>query len=141
MSIPISSFNTRKPTFFAGIGLRVALVAAHAVSRIKPSVLHWFLGKYSRIVGTVGRHAVTKLQAEQAHAGLCHISPRCASHDGCFVRSLTLYLYLLPIGSGLSWHAGFRTDPFLAHAWIQAGSEPISEALETSQFIETMRID
>ncbi|MFF1252740.1 lasso peptide biosynthesis B2 protein [Pseudarthrobacter sp. NPDC058329] len=140
MSIPIGSFKTLRPTQPERLGLHVALTVSRGMSRMKPSVLHNVLGKYAGVVDKMGDRSVDAPRAERAHAALCHLSPRCASHEACFVRSLALFLYLRPLGRNISWHAGFRTDPFLGHAWIQVDSHPISEALEVSQFIETMRV-
>lgn len=140
MSIPISPFNTRRPTPVERFGLYAALVFAHCVSHIKPAVLHKLLKRYADFVDLVGWRSVTRSRAEHAHAALCHISPRSASHDACFVRSLTLFLYLRFLGRNISWHAGFRTDPFLAHAWVQIGDHPVSEAIEVSDLIETLRV-
>lgn len=140
MSIPIGSFSTRLPTPVERFGLCTALVIAHAASHIRPAFLNKLLKRYADVVDLIGRRSVTRSRAEHAHAALCHISPRSASHDACFVRSLTLFLYLRFLGRNISWHAGFRTDPFLAHAWVQIGDHPVSEAIEVSDLIETLRV-
>ncbi|WP_354191080.1 lasso peptide biosynthesis B2 protein [Arthrobacter sp. UYCu712] len=141
MSIPISSFSTEPAGPIERVGLRAAVMASRAASHIKPAVLHKVLRRYAALVDVMGERSVTRSRAEHVHAALCGISPRCASHDACFVRSLALFLYLRPLGRNISWHAGFRTDPFFAHAWIQAGEHSISETVEVSQFVETMRVD
>lgn len=141
VSIPISPFKTHTATPSERLCLIVAIIASRAIVRLDPRTLHKVLVRYTKVASRGREDSVTLGRAEHSHAVICHISPRCASHDACLERSLALFLYLRPMGNNISWHAGFRTDPFLAHAWIQAGDQPVSEAIETSQFVKTMFVD
>lgn len=58
------------------------------------------------------------------------VSLRCASGHGCLRRSLAVTLLCRLRGTRVTWRVGFRSPPPQAHAWVEAGGEPVRETVD-----------
>lgn len=61
------------------------------------------------------------------------VSARCAG-NGCLQRSIAVVLMAATSGRSVEWKAGFRTEPFLAHAWVEVDEEPVGEPAEVRYY-------
>ncbi|MFC9249927.1 lasso peptide biosynthesis B2 protein [Amycolatopsis thailandensis] len=74
-----------------------------------------------------GAPAATSVQAAAAHQAVVAVSMRCAG-QGCLLRSIAVALLCRAHGCWPTWCTGVRTQPFTAHAWIEAEGKIIGEA-------------
>lgn len=65
-------------------------------------------------------------QASRARHAVVTTSVRCAG-DGCLQRSLAAALMCRAQGVWPTWCVGVRTEPFGAHAWVEAEGRPVDE--------------
>lgn len=76
-------------------------------------------------------------QALQWRNAVNSVSPRCAG-NGCLQRSIAVVLMAATAGRSVQWKAGFRTEPFLAHAWVEVNGEPVGEPEEVKNYRTTI---
>lgn len=71
-----------------------------------------------------------KIPSEQMVASwrraVCAVSIRCAGNH-CLQRSAAVVILARLNGFAPVWCTGFRTEPFLAHAWVEVNGVPIGE--------------
>ncbi|GAA0416572.1 hypothetical protein GCM10010357_42490 [Streptomyces luteireticuli] len=82
-----------------------------------------------RRVLTAARHGARPATAEQtlaARRAVVSASARCAG-EGCLQRSIATALLCRMRGVWPEWCTGVRTEPFRAHAWVQAEGRPVGE--------------
>jgi hypothetical protein len=99
----------------------VAVVLARLLSRLAPGRIAAAL----RLVRTGARPA-TYAEALQARDAVVAVSVLCAG-EGCLPRSVATALLCRLHGTWPAWYVGVRTEPFAAHAWVQAGGGPVGE--------------
>ncbi|WP_406638461.1 lasso peptide biosynthesis B2 protein [Amycolatopsis sp. WGS_07] len=73
-----------------------------------------------------GARPATYEQARNARRSVVAISLRCAG-DGCLLRSVATALLCRAHGTWPTWRTGVRTQPFSAHAWIEADGKVVDE--------------
>ncbi|WP_431837681.1 lasso peptide biosynthesis B2 protein [Cellulomonas sp. Y8] len=61
------------------------------------------------------------------------VSPRCAG-NGCLQRSVAVVLLGATRRQAPTWCTGFRTEPFLAHAWVEVDGVPVGEPAVIQQY-------
>ena len=65
-------------------------------------------------------------QAKDSHDAILAVSVLCSGRY-CLQRSLAITLLCRIRGVWPTWCAGVRTAPFVAHAWVEADSQPVGE--------------
>jgi len=114
---------------------RCAVLAAAGLAKLSPYRLRKSLEFLHR--GAAPADIATATRARDA---VVAVSRRCRG-PWCLQRSIAAALVCRTRGSWPDWHAGFRTEPFLAHAWITAEKTPIGEdPANITQFHPTMTI-
>jgi Transglutaminase-like superfamily len=105
----------------------VAVGTAHLIGRLPPRRI--------RRVMTWCAHctrAATYAEAAAARQAVVAVSVRCAGH-GCVPRSIATALLCRAHGTWPTWRTGVRTQPFIAHAWVEAEDRPVNEPHTTAQ--------
>jgi hypothetical protein len=96
-----------------------------ALTRARPHRLRRVLGLLQR-----GCNEADLRRAERAWDIVTTVSLRCASGHGCLRRSLAVILLCRLLGTRVTWRVGFRSPPPQAHAWVEAGGEPVREIVD-----------
>ncbi|MFF3175406.1 lasso peptide biosynthesis B2 protein [Streptomyces sp. NPDC057900] len=107
---------------------RCAAGAARLLVRLPPARLHRLLGVISR-----GSRPAGYAEVARARRSVVSVSTRCAGL-GCLQRSVATVLMCRARGRWADWCTGFRTQPFGAHAWVEADGRPVDEPGELSVF-------
>ena len=107
---------------------RCAAGAARLLVRLPPARLHRVLRAVSR-----GSRPTGYAEAARARRAVVSVSTRCAGL-GCLQRSVATVLLLRAHGRWADWCTGFRTEPFGAHAWVEADGRPVDEPGEIGAF-------
>ncbi len=105
----------------------LAVAAGHLIGRLPPRRIRSLLGVFAR-----GARPAGYAEASSARRTVMAVSVRCAG-EGCLPRSIATALLCRVHGSWPTWHAGVRTIPFRAHAWVEAEGRPVDEPLSTTQ--------
>uniref|UniRef100_UPI003F490C7B lasso peptide biosynthesis B2 protein n=1 Tax=Pseudonocardia sp. CA-138482 TaxID=3240023 RepID=UPI003F490C7B len=98
-----------------------AVAAARLLARARPARIRAVLEFVRR-----GAVPATEQQAQCARRAVISVSLRCAGQH-CLQRSIASALLCRIRGTWPGWYIGVRTQPFVAHAWIQVGNRPIGE--------------
>lgn len=99
----------------------IAVSIARILSGAKPARIQVVL-RFARR----GAKPASPAQAEAARNAVVSVSLRC-SGKYCLQRSIAAALLCRAWGTWPTWCSGVRTNPFAAHAWIEAGNRPIGE--------------
>ncbi|MEV4443459.1 lasso peptide biosynthesis B2 protein [Streptomyces sp. NPDC049577] len=99
----------------------LAVAAARPLAALKPRRIRAVLTAARR-----GARPATAAQALAARRAVVSVSARCAG-EGCLQRSIATALLCRLRGSWPEWCTGVRTEPFRAHAWVQAEGRPVGE--------------
>ncbi|MEV7085331.1 lasso peptide biosynthesis B2 protein [Streptomyces sp. NPDC093085] len=99
----------------------IAVVLAFGIARLPPRRIRTLLHLARR-----GARSATAEQALAARRAVVAVSARCAG-EGCLPRSLATALLCRARGVWPTWCTGVRTDPFRAHAWVEAEGRPVGE--------------
>ncbi|TVL90274.1 lasso peptide biosynthesis B2 protein [Streptomyces sp. SAJ15] len=67
------------------------------------------------------------LDIRDARHAVVAVSVTCAG-QGCLQRSVATALLCRLAGTWPDWCTGIRTNPFLAHAWVEGDGEPVGES-------------
>ncbi|MFE2411698.1 lasso peptide biosynthesis B2 protein [Kitasatospora sp. NPDC059408] len=118
----------RRPVALAAIG------AARLIERMPPARIRRLL---LRLRG--GARPATADEALAARQAVVALSMRCAG-QGCLQRSIAAALLCRSRGSWPTWRTGVRTEPFRAHAWIEADGAPVDEPAELAHFHPLMTV-
>ncbi|GHF48167.1 hypothetical protein GCM10010218_32050 [Streptomyces mashuensis] len=105
--------------------LRAAAVPVVAVARLLAALRP---RRIRRVLTAVRRGArpATAGEALAARRAVVAVSRRCAG-EGCLQRSIATALLCRLRGTWPDWCTGIRTEPFRAHAWVQADGRPVGE--------------
>jgi Transglutaminase-like superfamily len=120
------------------LGSRVlALLAvglARSLERATPA-------RIQRVLRFVRRGAkpASPAQAEAARNAVISVSLRCGGKY-CLQRSIAAALLCRARGTWPTWCSGVRTNPFAAHAWIEAGNRPIGELFPAGYYQKLITI-
>jgi hypothetical protein len=106
----------------------IAVGAAGILARTKPSHIRTALEFVRR-----GARPATREQAYAARRAVVSVSLRCAG-QACLQRSIATALLCRAHGVWPVWCTGVRTQPFAAHAWIEAGGHPIDEPFTAGHY-------
>ncbi|MFJ9741980.1 lasso peptide biosynthesis B2 protein [Streptomyces sp. NPDC101166] len=128
MSIPVAlSRRDRLPPHRRTVPL-LAVAAARILSRLSPATL--------RVVLEFARRRAdpaTAAEAAAARTAVVAVSLRCAG-QACLQRSVATALLCRARGTWPTWCTGVRTNPFSAHAWVEAEGVPVGEPYPAGHF-------
>jgi hypothetical protein len=128
MSLHIHAAHTARPPWHHRPAALAAIAAARLIETQPPARIRRLLLHLRR-----GARPATATEALAARQTVTALSMRCAG-QGCLQRSLAAALLCRLRGSWPTWRTGVRTDPFRAHAWIEADGAPIDEPAELAHF-------
>ena len=77
-------------------------------------------------------------KAKRLRTAVNSVSARCAG-NGCLQRSVAVMPLARLHRVSLTWKCGFRTKPFIAHAWVEADGRPVEENVELSEFLISLK--
>jgi hypothetical protein len=99
----------------------IAVGAARILATVRPSRLEAVLTLVRR-----GAEPATLEQVRAARRAVVSVSLRC-SGQACLQRSIATALLCRVRGVWPVWCTGVRTQPFAAHAWVEANGYPVDE--------------
>ncbi|MGH8899465.1 MAG: lasso peptide biosynthesis B2 protein [Egibacteraceae bacterium] len=106
----------------------LAVGAARLLAHLPPRRIRAVLG-----LVRVGAAPATYAQAQAARDTVVAVSIFCAG-EGCLQRSLAVVLLCRTRGLWPTWCTGIRTEPFCAHAWVEAHGQPVGEPYPAGYF-------
>lgn len=113
----------------------IALTAARFMSEMQPKTLQRVLERLRR-----GARAARTDETRLARDQIVGTSMRCAG-PRCLERSLAVVFLCRLRGVWPDWCCGVATEPFRAHAWVEAEGAAVGEdALEISQLVPILRV-
>lgn len=121
MSVPTDAGTPARPPLHRRLAALPPVLAARLLVRLPPRRLFKVLRLLRR-----GARPATAEQARTARAAVVAVSRRCAG-EGCLRRSVATTLLCRLRGVWPTWCTGVRTDPFRAHAWVEAEGGPAGE--------------
>ncbi|WP_217554984.1 lasso peptide biosynthesis B2 protein [Streptomyces sp. GbtcB6] len=121
MSVPVTLAERRRlPPHRRALPL-LAVALARPLGTIRPARLRRILEFTRR-----GAKPATADQALAARQAVVSVSLRCAGQH-CLQRSIATALLCRFRGVWPTWCTGVRTQPFAAHAWVEAEDQLIGE--------------
>ncbi|MEU7135042.1 lasso peptide biosynthesis B2 protein [Streptomyces sp. NPDC046261] len=134
MTFPVVPEHRSPLTLGRRLLARLTVTVAWLLIRMPPARLRRTLGLLSR-----GAHPATGAQALASRRAVVSVSRTCAG-QGCLQRSVATVLLCRLTGSWPTWCAGVRTEPFRAHAWVEADGLPVGEGEDIRLFRALMRV-
>ncbi|MFD7549716.1 lasso peptide biosynthesis B2 protein [Streptomyces sp. NPDC059578] len=113
---------------------RCAVLVAAVLVRLSPHRIDAVLRLLRR-----GSRAATRNRARAARDAVVQVSVRCAG-QGCLQRSVATVLLCRLTGAWPTWCTGVRTEPFRAHAWVEAEGAPVGERDDIRLFHVVMTV-
>jgi hypothetical protein len=135
MSLPLSAQPSIATRGRRALTVRCVVSVAYLITYVRPQQIRRLLVELSR-----GVRPSTREQVEAARAAVCGVSERCAG-EGCLQRSIATVLLCRLEGHTPSWCSGYRTAPFVAHAWVEADGVPVSEPPEVASYRRVLTTD
>ncbi|MBO2459959.1 lasso peptide biosynthesis B2 protein [Actinomadura violacea] len=132
MTIPVALEPSVRLTPRRRAGARAAVGAARLIAKLPPRRLRRVLSALRR-----GARPASGEEALAARQAVVTVSVQCAG-QGCLQRSIATVLLCRAGGTWPDWCTGVRTEPFRAHAWVEADGEPVGERAEVLAFAKTM---
>ena len=105
------------------VAARCCAAAARPLTRLPPRRIRAVLRLLTR-----GSRPATAAEALRARQAVVTVSPRCAGATGCLQRSLAVVMLCRLQGRYADWCTGVRSQPFRAHAWVEADGVAVGEA-------------
>ncbi|MFI8434697.1 lasso peptide biosynthesis B2 protein [Streptomyces sp. NPDC079020] len=121
MSIPVALSRRPRLPLHRRLWPLLIVAVSRLLARLRPARLRWVL-EHARL----GARPATAEQATKARRDVVAVSMRCAG-QACLQRSIATALLCRSKGAWPTWCTGVRTNPFAAHAWVEAEGEPIGE--------------
>ncbi|WP_026124576.1 lasso peptide biosynthesis B2 protein [Nocardiopsis baichengensis] len=134
MSLPLAMPERGRPPLARRWAGRAAVLAALLLARRPPR-------RIRRLLTLLRRHArpATVAEVRRAQETVVAVSAVCAG-EGCLPRSLATVLLCRLHGAQPTWCTGVRTDPFGAHAWVEAEGVPVGEPAPPDHYMPLMRV-
>ncbi|AZZ57371.1 hypothetical protein C5E08_07160 [Rathayibacter iranicus] len=120
---------------FFGLDARDAIAAARVISWLPPDRMQLLMRGISR-----GARPATIAQTQKARDIVCAPSRRCAG-QGCVQRSIAVVVLCRMRSSSPNWRTGFGTEPFIAHAWVEADGQPVGEPEAVARYFVAHAVD
>ncbi|MGW7818628.1 lasso peptide biosynthesis B2 protein [Streptomyces puniciscabiei] len=121
MSIPVAFPQRPRLPLRQRLRPLLVVVIARLLAGLRPARLRRVLEWVRR-----GAEPATAEQAAKALRDVIAVSMRCAG-QACLQRSIATALLCRSKGTWPTWCTGVRTNPFAAHAWVEADGELIGE--------------
>ncbi|MEU9991426.1 lasso peptide biosynthesis B2 protein [Streptomyces sp. NPDC007971] len=121
MTVPVTLSEQRRLPPHRRVLPLLAVALARPLARLRPARLRRILELARR-----GAEPATIAQALAARDAVVSVSLRCAGQH-CLQRSIATALLCRFRGVWPTWCTGVRTQPFAAHAWVEAEEQPIGE--------------
>ncbi|WP_216215014.1 lasso peptide biosynthesis B2 protein [Amycolatopsis aidingensis] len=119
------------------IAARAAVALARMLAVLPPHRLRRVLAVLRR-----GARPASYRQAKSARDAVLAVSLACLGPQGCLPRSLAVTLLCRMRGSWPTWCVGVRAmPPFGAHAWVEAGGEPVEENVPPGYFRRLIAVE
>ncbi|MEU2712802.1 lasso peptide biosynthesis B2 protein [Streptomyces sp. NPDC007205] len=134
MSVHTALAAPDRPEWWRRPLVRLAITVAWLLSRLPPRRIRTFLLLVRR-----GARPATQGEAQRARTEITSLSLACAG-EGCLQRSLATTLLCRMRGSWPTWCTGVRTQPFAAHAWVEAEAVPVGEGTAVAQYRRIMTV-
>ncbi|MGP3948710.1 lasso peptide biosynthesis B2 protein [Streptomyces sp. 7N604] len=134
MTMPVVSEQSVRITWHRQITARCAVGAARLLAKLPPRRLRRVLRTASR-----GSRPATAAQTLDARSSVVSVSAWCAG-QGCLERSIATVLLSRLHGVWPDWCTGVRTQPFRAHAWVEAEGKPVGEPGDIALFRPLMSV-
>jgi hypothetical protein len=128
MTTPAVAEHAGRLPWYRQPGPRCAAGIGRLLVKLPPARLQPLLRLLSR-----GTRPATYAEAARARDSVVAVSTRCAGL-GCLQRSVAVLLLCRTRGAWADWCTGFRTQPFGAHAWVEAEGRPVGEPGELKAF-------
>lgn len=128
MTVPVVAEDRGALRWHLHLSARVAVAVAWLLVRLPPRRLRQILRAVSR-----GSRPAGLAAAWEARRAVVTVSARCAG-QGCLQRSVATVLLCRLYGRWADWCTGFRTAPFTAHAWVEAGGVAVGERADMGLF-------
>jgi len=128
MSAPIIAQSRLKLDVKHAVLARVAASSAWFLTRLPPHAV-------CRVLTVVIKGAGPADPAKVSYwrGAINSVSTRCAG-NGCLQRSVAVVLLARFFGTAPTWRTGFRPDPFVAHAWVEAEGVAVDEPQAVTHF-------
>ncbi|MET8573043.1 lasso peptide biosynthesis B2 protein [Streptomyces sp. NPDC004783] len=134
MSFPVVPERRTHVPWATRLLARAAVTAAWFLIRLSPARLRRVLTTAAR-----GARPATREEALRGRRAVVSVSSRCAG-QGCLQRSVATVLLCRARGTWPDWCTGVRTQPFRAHAWVEAAGRPVGEGEDVQYFRTLMRV-
>ncbi|MDJ1132890.1 lasso peptide biosynthesis B2 protein [Streptomyces iconiensis] len=134
MSVNTALPTGTRPALWRRPPIRVAITLAWLLAKQPPRRIRAVLTWVSR-----GARTATFAEVRRARAGVVALSVSCAG-EGCLQRSLATALLCRMRGSWPIWCTGVRTQPFAAHAWVEAEGRPVDEPYPADHYRAIMTV-
>ncbi|MET9296577.1 lasso peptide biosynthesis B2 protein [Streptomyces sp. NPDC003077] len=118
----------RRPARWRQPPARLAIALAWALAKLPPRRIRSLMETTRK-----GARPATYAEAEAARNQIVALSVACAG-EGCLQRSLATALLCRMHGTWPTWRTGVRTQPFTAHAWVEADNRPVAEPETTAHY-------
>ncbi|MFI1379353.1 lasso peptide biosynthesis B2 protein [Embleya sp. NPDC020886] len=128
MTMPVIAEQPIPLVWHRHVTARLAVAVARPLALLPPRRLRRVL----RVV-SLGARPAGVAEATQARHAVVSVSARCAG-QGCLQRSVATVLLCRIRGTVPDWCTGVRTQPFRAHAWVEAAGTPIGESGDMALF-------
>ncbi|WP_223775465.1 lasso peptide biosynthesis B2 protein [Streptomyces sp. 135] len=117
---------------------RAAPLIAVAIARLLAKAPPRRLRRFMEIARRRARPA-TAAQALAAREAVVSVSLRCAGQN-CLQRSIATALLCRMRGCWPTWCTGVRTEPFAAHAWVEAEGQLIGEPYPPGYYVPMLSV-
>mgnify|MGYP001229799740 CR=1 FL=1 len=128
MSAPVLPEVRERVGVRRGAVARLATTTAFLLAALPPAALRRVLTAVVAGAAPAAADDVLRWRTE-----VNSVSRRCAG-QGCLQRSVAVVLLARLHGRAPTWRTGFRPDPFVAHAWVEADGVPVGEPPAVAHF-------
>ena len=133
-AVPYRPRSVPLPTRLAA---RLAVGCAHLLATQPPARIRTLLRQVRR-----GARPASVAQTAAALDTVLAVSLTAGGRKGCLPRSLATVLLCRMRGQWPTWCVGVRKQPpFAAHAWVEAGSQPVGEDCPAEYFQRFFAVD
>lgn len=130
MSLPVLPDQPMRVPLSTGMAARLVVLAGYRLANRSPKRIRSVLVK---VRGNA--RAATYEEARNARDTVLTVSTKCCGPEACLPRSIAVALLCRLRGCWPTWCVGVITaPPFLAHAWVEAEGEVVSEPVGGSYY-------
>lgn len=134
MSLPVLLERSTRPPWRRLPAALLAVALARPLVKLAPRRLRQVLLTVRR-----GARPASVRRTLRARDAVVRVSLRCSGQH-CLQRSVATALLCRLSGQWPDWCTGVRTEPFLAHAWVEAEGTPVGERQDMRLYHVTLRV-